>query len=53
MIPYFGDSVSDDPAVYAKSSPINFTRNAQTPTLILLGDRVIESQLMIAGRSCV
>jgi dipeptidyl aminopeptidase/acylaminoacyl peptidase len=39
MIPYFGASVYDDPAVYAKSSPINYIKNAKTPTLILVGDR--------------
>lgn len=38
MIPYFGASVYDDPAVYAKSSPINFIKNAKTPTLVLVGD---------------
>jgi dipeptidyl aminopeptidase/acylaminoacyl peptidase len=39
MIPFFGASVYDDPAVYAKSSPINFIKKAKTPTLILAGDR--------------
>ncbi|PYX84891.1 MAG: S9 family peptidase, partial [Acidobacteria bacterium] len=39
MIPYFGASVYDDPAVYAKSSPMNFIRNVKTPTLMLVGDR--------------
>lgn len=38
MIPYFGSSVYDNPAVYARSSPINFIRNVTTPTLILVGD---------------
>ncbi len=38
MVPYFGASVYDDPAVYAKSSPITFIKNAKTPTLILVGD---------------
>ena len=38
MIPFFGKSVYDDPQVYAKSSPINFIKNAKTPTLILVGD---------------
>ncbi|HLK49338.1 MAG TPA: S9 family peptidase [Bryobacteraceae bacterium] len=38
MIPYFGASVYADPAVYAKSSPINFIRQAKTPTLMLVGD---------------
>lgn len=38
MIPYFGASVYDDPAVYAKSAPITFIKNVKTPTLILVGD---------------
>ena len=38
MIPYFGASVYQDPAVYAKSSPINFIRQAKTPTLVVVGD---------------
>jgi dipeptidyl aminopeptidase/acylaminoacyl peptidase len=37
LIPYFGASVYADPAVYARSSPIDFIRNAQTPTLVLVG----------------
>jgi dipeptidyl aminopeptidase/acylaminoacyl peptidase len=39
MIPYFGASVYDDPAVYAKSSPITYIKNVQTPTLIVVGER--------------
>jgi dipeptidyl aminopeptidase/acylaminoacyl peptidase len=38
MIPFFGVSVYDDPAVYAKSDPMHFVKNVQTPTLILVGD---------------
>ena len=38
MIPYFGASVYDDPAAYARSSPITYIKNVQTPTLILVGD---------------
>jgi dipeptidyl aminopeptidase/acylaminoacyl peptidase len=38
MIPFFGASVYDDPAVYARSSPITFIKNVKTPTLILVGD---------------
>jgi dipeptidyl aminopeptidase/acylaminoacyl peptidase len=38
MIPYFGASVYDDPAVYAKSSPINFIKQVKTPTLIVVGE---------------
>jgi dipeptidyl aminopeptidase/acylaminoacyl peptidase len=39
MIPYFGASVYDDPAVYAKASPITFIKNVKTPTLIVVGER--------------
>jgi dipeptidyl aminopeptidase/acylaminoacyl peptidase len=39
MIPYFGASVYDDPAVYARSAPMTFIKNAKTPTLVLVGDR--------------
>jgi dipeptidyl aminopeptidase/acylaminoacyl peptidase len=39
MIPYFGTSVYDDPAVYAKSSAINYIKQARTPTLVVVGDR--------------
>jgi dipeptidyl aminopeptidase/acylaminoacyl peptidase len=42
MIPYFGASVYDDPAVYAKSSPINFVKQVKTPTLIVVGDSDVE-----------
>ena len=38
MIPFFGASVYDDPAIYARSSPINFIKNAKTPTLVLVGE---------------
>jgi dipeptidyl aminopeptidase/acylaminoacyl peptidase len=39
MIPFFGASVYDDPAVYAKSSAITYIKNAKTPMLIIVGDR--------------
>jgi len=39
MIPYFGASLYDDPAPYAKSSAINFVKQVKTPTLIVVGDR--------------
>jgi dipeptidyl aminopeptidase/acylaminoacyl peptidase len=39
MIPFFGASVYDDPAVYAKSDPMHFVKGVKTPTLILVGDR--------------
>ncbi|MBC5816343.1 MAG: alpha/beta fold hydrolase [Candidatus Eremiobacteraeota bacterium] len=38
MIPYFGASVYEDPAVYARSSPVTFIKNAKTPALILQGE---------------
>jgi dipeptidyl aminopeptidase/acylaminoacyl peptidase len=39
MIPYFGASVYDDPAVYARESAINFIKKVRTPTLVVVGDR--------------
>jgi dipeptidyl aminopeptidase/acylaminoacyl peptidase len=39
MIPYFGASVYDDPAIYAKSSAIRFIKQVKTPTLTVVGDR--------------
>jgi dipeptidyl aminopeptidase/acylaminoacyl peptidase len=39
MTPFFGASVYDDPAAYAKSSAIDFIRNVKTPTLVVVGDR--------------
>lgn len=39
MIPFFGASVYEDPAVYAKSSPITFILHSHTPVLILQGER--------------
>jgi dipeptidyl aminopeptidase/acylaminoacyl peptidase len=38
MIPYFGHSVYDDPAIYAGSSPITYIKNVDTPTLVVVGD---------------
>ncbi len=34
MIPFFGSSVYDDPAVYRKSSPIEYIKKVKTPTLV-------------------
>jgi dipeptidyl aminopeptidase/acylaminoacyl peptidase len=42
MPPFFGASVYDDPAVYAKSSAINFIKQVKTPMLIVVGDRDAE-----------
>ncbi len=42
MIPFFGASVYDDPAVYEKSSPIHFIKNVNAPTLVIVGERDAE-----------
>ena len=39
MVPFFGKTVYDDPAAYAKSSAIDFIKNVKTPTLVVVGDR--------------
>jgi dipeptidyl aminopeptidase/acylaminoacyl peptidase len=38
MIPFFGKTVYEDPAVYAKSAPITFINKVKTPTLVVVGD---------------
>jgi dipeptidyl aminopeptidase/acylaminoacyl peptidase len=42
MIPFFGASVYDDPAAYAKSSAINYIKQVKAPTLVVVGDRDAE-----------
>jgi dipeptidyl aminopeptidase/acylaminoacyl peptidase/alpha-L-arabinofuranosidase len=42
LIPFFGATVYDDPAAYARSSPINFIKRVKTPTLVLVGERDLE-----------
>ncbi|WP_158881104.1 S9 family peptidase [Rhodanobacter sp. L36] len=42
MPPFFGATVYDDPAVYAKSSAINFIKKVKAPMLIVVGDRDAE-----------
>ncbi|MGH9326384.1 MAG: prolyl oligopeptidase family serine peptidase [Terriglobia bacterium] len=37
VIPYFGASVYDDPAIYARRSPMDYIKNVRTPTLLLVG----------------
>ena len=39
MLPFFGKTVYDDPAVYAKSSAIEYIDKVKTPTLVIVGDR--------------
>ena len=42
MIPFFGASAYDDPAIYEKLSPIFSIKQATTPTLIYVGERDVE-----------
>jgi dipeptidyl aminopeptidase/acylaminoacyl peptidase len=42
MLPYFGASAYEDPAIYAQSSAINYIRNVKTPTFAYVGERDIE-----------
>lgn len=39
MTPFFGTSVYNDPAMYAKSSPITYIKQVKTPTLVVVGER--------------
>lgn len=39
MWSYFGVSPYDDPAIYAKVSPITYVKRAKTPILMLVGER--------------
>jgi dipeptidyl aminopeptidase/acylaminoacyl peptidase len=39
MLPFFGKTVYDDPAVYSKSSALTFIHQVKTPTLVIVGDR--------------
>ena len=42
MVPFFGGTAYDDPAIYEKLSPIFSIKNAVTPTLIYVGERDVE-----------
>jgi dipeptidyl aminopeptidase/acylaminoacyl peptidase len=42
LIPYFGHSAYDDPAIYARSSAINFIHNVKTPVFEYVGADDIE-----------
>ncbi len=42
MVPYFGATMYDDPAVYRAASPIESIKAAKTPTLIYVGERDVE-----------
>lgn len=39
VIPYMGASAYDDPAIYDKSSPIRFVKNAKAATLFYVGNQ--------------
>ena len=43
MIPFFGASAYDDPAIYRQLSPIESIKAAKTPTLIYVGERDVET----------
>ena len=42
LLPFFGATVYDDPAIYARSSPITYIKNARTPTFAYVGERDVE-----------
>jgi len=42
MPPFFGATVYDAPEEYRKASPIEFIKQAKTPTLIYVGERDVE-----------
>jgi dipeptidyl aminopeptidase/acylaminoacyl peptidase len=42
MVPFFGATFYDDPAVYDRLSPIRSIKNARTPTFIYVGERDVE-----------
>ena len=43
MVPFFGASMYDDPAIYRAASPIESIKNAKTPTLLYVGERDVET----------
>jgi dipeptidyl aminopeptidase/acylaminoacyl peptidase len=43
MVPFFGATMYDDPAIYRKLSPIEYVKNARTPTLVYVGERDVET----------
>ncbi|QJD98671.1 S9 family peptidase [Massilia forsythiae] len=42
MVPFFGATMYDDPAIYRAASPIESIKAAVTPTLVLVGERDVE-----------
>ncbi|GGY44543.1 peptidase [Pseudoduganella albidiflava] len=43
MVPFFGATMYDDPAIYRKLSPIEYVKDARTPTLVYVGERDVET----------
>ncbi|QOL49451.1 S9 family peptidase [Massilia litorea] len=43
MVPFFGATMYEDPAIYRAASPIESIRNATTPTLLYVGERDVET----------
>ncbi len=43
LLGYFGATVYDDPALYARSAPITFIKQARTPALLLVGEKDVET----------
>lgn len=42
MVPFFGATMYDDPAIYRAASPIESIKAAKTPTFIYVGERDVE-----------
>ena len=42
MVPFFGATMYDDPAIYRAASPIESIKAAKTPTLVMAGERDVE-----------
>ncbi len=42
MVPFFGGTAYDKPAVYDRLSPIRYIKQAKTPTLIYVGELDVE-----------
>jgi dipeptidyl aminopeptidase/acylaminoacyl peptidase len=43
MVPFFGATAYDDPAVYRAASPIESIKAAKTPTMMYVGERDVET----------
>jgi dipeptidyl aminopeptidase/acylaminoacyl peptidase len=42
MVPFFGATMYEDPAIYRAASPIESIKSATTPTLVMVGERDVE-----------